>query len=109
MLNDNEKNMRTISYVVYFLANAVGMLIMYFVLNTPQYSDELKSESKHLLNSAISFAIYYFAAALLCIILIGLIALPILCILQYVFIIIGFIKSLNNEPYRIPLTIEFVK
>lgn len=109
MFSQNEKNLRILGYALALFTNIVGVILFYVIVNSEKYSEDLKLESKQLLNNYVSFIIYYIIAGILCIVLIGVLILPILAILQVVFMIIGLIKSVNNEAFKIPMTIEIVK
>jgi len=64
---------------------------------------------KEALNFQISILIYALAAGLLCFVCIGLILLPVVYLLDLIFLLIAAVKSNNGEHYRYPLCIRFIK
>ena len=71
-------------------------------------SPEIDAHGKEALNFQISMLIYNAIAAVFCIVLIGFLILPILWVLNAVFVIIAAIKASDGELYRYPLTIRFL-
>ncbi|MBA2272218.1 MAG: DUF4870 domain-containing protein [Chthoniobacterales bacterium] len=72
-------------------------------------SPEIDAHGKEALNFQISMLIYNAIAAVFCIVLIGFLILPVLWILNAVFVIIAAIKASDGELYRYPLTIRFIQ
>lgn len=66
-------------------------------------------QGKESLNFQISMLIYFAIAGVLCAILIGFFILPVLGILQLIFVIIASVKAKDGFSYRYPLTIRFIK
>jgi uncharacterized Tic20 family protein len=64
---------------------------------------------RHIINFMISMFIYYAISGVLCCLVIGIPMLIALGIMQIVFIIIATIKANKGEPWRYPLTIDFLK
>jgi uncharacterized Tic20 family protein len=64
---------------------------------------------KEAVNFQISILIYALAAGLLCFVCIGLVLLPVVYLLDLIFLLIAAVKSNNGEHYRYPLCIRFVK
>jgi len=62
---------------------------------------------KNIANFVISMVIYYVIALVLCFLLIGFMFLPVLGVLQVVFIILAAIKAAKGEYWKYPLTITF--
>ena len=72
-------------------------------------SPEIDAHGKEALNFQISMLIYNAIAAVFCLVLIGFVILPVLWILNAVFVIIAAIKASDGELYRYPLTIRFIQ
>ena len=70
---------------------------------------EVEFHGKESLNFQISFTIYTLFAALSVILLIGLVALPVVLLLQFIFTIIAAVRASTGERYAYPLTIRLVK
>ncbi len=64
---------------------------------------------KEALNFQISILIYALVAGLLCFVCIGFVLLPVVYLLDLIFLLIAAVKSNNGEHYRYPLCIRFVK
>ena len=66
-------------------------------------------ESKEALNFGLSLTIYYIVAAILFLIVIGIILLPLLAVAHLVLSIIAGIRANEGQSYRYPFTIRFIK
>lgn len=64
---------------------------------------------KEAVNFQISILIYALAAGLLCFVCIGFVLLPVVYLLDLIFLLIAAVKSNNGEHYRYPLCIRFIK
>ena len=69
----------------------------------------IDQHGKNILNWMISFFIYIIISSILILLLVGIFALIALCIMWFVFVIIGAIKANNKEIFNYPLTITFIK
>ena len=72
-------------------------------------SPEIDAHGKEALNFQISMLIYNIVAGVFCLVLIGFLILPVLWVLNAVFVIIAAIKAGDGELYRYPLTIRFLQ
>ena len=87
-------------------ANIIAPLVMWQIKK-----DEMpfgSSQAKECLNFQISMTIYAIISAILCLVLIGFVALFALFIFDVVITIIAAIKSNEGVAYRYPLTIRFI-
>ena len=107
MLSQEDKTMALLSHVLAIVAGFIAPLVIWLIKK--DQSLYVSEHAKESLNFQISMMIYFFGAFILTFVLIGAILLPILGILNFVFIIIATIKAANGEAYRYPLTIRFVK
>jgi uncharacterized Tic20 family protein len=64
---------------------------------------------KESLNFQISMLIYNIIAGILCLILIGFVLLPILHVLNVIFVILAALRASEGELYRYPITIRFLR
>lgn len=72
-------------------------------------SSEVDLHGKESLNFQISMLLYNIIAGLLCLVLIGFVLLPILHILNVVFVIVASLRASEGQLYRYPLTIRLIK
>jgi uncharacterized Tic20 family protein len=70
---------------------------------------EVDEHGKESLNFQVSMLIYSIVAGLLCLVLIGFVLLPLLHLLNVVFVIIASIRASEGTLYRYPLTIRLIK
>ena len=87
--------------------NIFGPLIIWLIQrNEYPFVDE---QGKAALNFQISMTIYLIISGFLCLVVIGFVLLPILLILELVYIITVSIKVSNGEPYQYPFVIQFLR
>ena len=72
-------------------------------------SAEIEEHGKEALNFQLSMLIYSIIAGVLMLVLIGFVLLPILHILNVVFVILASLRASEGQLYRYPLTIRFLK
>jgi len=72
-------------------------------------STEVDEHGKESLNFQITMLIYNIIAGVLCFVLIGFVLLPILHVLNVVFVIIASLRASEGQFYRYPLTIRLLK
>lgn len=106
-LTQEEKLMGMLCHLLTLFTGFIGTLIIWLIKK--DQSQFVDRQGKEALNFIISYVIYYFAAGILCIVLIGFLLFPVLGIMQLVFAIIASIKAYNGEDYRYPLVIRFFK
>nr|WP_263314914.1 DUF4870 domain-containing protein [Mammaliicoccus sp. Marseille-Q6498] len=104
---DDERLFGMLIYLTSFFTYLVAPLIIWLIKR--ENSSFVDKIGKDFLNFYISYTIWSFIAGLLCIVLIGLLIIPILVILLIVFTIIGAVKAYNGETYLPPLSIRFFK
>jgi len=92
-------------YVIPF-GNIIGPLVVWLMKK-----DELPFVDEHgkeALNFQISMSIWIIIAIVSIFCFVGIVALPVLGILDVIFTIIAAVKANSGEPYRYPMTIRFV-
>ncbi|MBA2272027.1 MAG: DUF4870 domain-containing protein [Verrucomicrobiota bacterium] len=72
-------------------------------------SAEIDEHGKEALNFQLSMLIYSIIAGVLMLVLIGFVLLPILHVLNVVFVILASLRASEGQLYRYPLTIRFLK
>jgi uncharacterized protein len=93
-------------YIGIPFGNIIGPLVIWLIKR-----DEFPLVNVHgreSLNFQISFTLYTAAALFLCLVFIGFLVLPVIVILDFVFVILATLKANQGETYRYPLTIRFV-
>ncbi|PYJ08421.1 MAG: DUF4870 domain-containing protein [Verrucomicrobia bacterium] len=93
--------------LLHFPGHLLGPLIVWLVKRGD--SAEIDAHGKEALNFQISMLIYNVIAGICCIVLIGFVLLPILWILNAVFVIIASIQASEGKFYRYPMTIRFIQ
>ncbi|TDM07923.1 DUF4870 domain-containing protein [Macrococcus lamae] len=93
-------------YASSFFAPVVAPLLIWLLKR--EQSPFIDIIGKDYLNFLISYSIWGFIAGILCFVLIGLIILPIISILAFVFTIVGAVKAFNGEFYLPPFSIRFL-
>jgi uncharacterized protein len=94
-------------FFVPWAGHILGPLIVWLAKRSD--SPEIDEHGKESLNFQISMLIYNVIAGVLCLVLIGLIILPILHILNLVLVIIASIQASEGKFYRYPMTIRLIK
>src|ERR1041385_2320765 len=90
---------------LHFPGHLIPPLIVWLVKR--DRSPEIDAHGKESVNFQISMLIYNAIAAVFCIALIGFVLLPVLWILNAVFVIIAAIQASDGKFYRYPMTIRF--
>lgn len=106
-ITENEKNA---VFFVHFLSIFVGFLspLLFWLLKKDE-STFIRRHSRNALNFQISMFIYMTIATVLVVFLVGLLILPILSLLNFVFCLVGAIKGYKGEAYKYPMAIAFIK
>jgi uncharacterized protein len=104
--NTNEE--KVLSILTHLLALFFSFLAPLIILLISE-KEIVKKHSRRALNWQISLIIYLVVAGILSILVIGVPILIALYIANIVFCIVASIKASNNELWKYPLTIEFIK
>jgi uncharacterized protein len=94
-------------FFVPWAGHIIGPLIVWLAKRGD--SPEVEAHARESLNFQLSMLIYNAVAALLRLVLIGLLILPILHILNLVLVIVASIRASEGKLYRYPLTIRLIK
>ena len=85
----------------------LGPLIVWLMKR--KESPEVDAHGKESLNFQLSMLIYNVIAAILILVVIGLVFLILLYVLNIVFVIVASIQAADGKLYRYPMTIRFIK
>jgi len=92
-------------YVVPF-GNIIGPLIIWLLKR--EDSSFVDAQGRESLNFQISFTIYFVVAILLVFVFVGIILIPLLILLQFIFVIVAALKAQDGGVYHYPLSFRFV-
>ena len=105
-LSSEAKNMGMLCHLL-GLFGFIGPLIVWLIEKDKfQFVNE---NGKAALNWQISLVIYFFASWVLAFIFIGLILMPLLVLLNIIFVVLAAVKASSGETYTYPLAIKFLK
>jgi uncharacterized Tic20 family protein len=93
--------------LLHFPGHILGPLIVW--LAKRHDSPEIDAHGKESLNFQISMLLYTAIAAVFCLVLIGFLVLPILWVLNAVFVVVASIQASDGKLYRYPMTIRFIE
>lgn len=105
--SSDDRVLAMLIYVSSFFTTIIGPLIIWLVKK--ENSSFVDKHGKEYFNFIISYTIYSIIGAITIVLFIGLIILPVVGLLWFIFTIVGAVKAFNGEVYRIPLTIPFIK
>ena len=87
--------------------NILGPLVVWLIKKNEM--PLVNEEGKSALNFQISMTIYTIIAFILCFVAIGFLLIFPVIIFNVVLVIIAAVKTSNNEPFRYPCTIVFIR
>ena len=99
--------MATLIYVLSFFTSLIAPLIIWLIKRDE--SPFVDRAGKNYLNFLLSYLIWITVASIAIVIIIGIIILPILILLNFIFTIVAAVKAYNGEDYLPPLSIRFFK
>ncbi len=106
---ETSKDARNLAMLLHFLG-IVGFFAPLVIWVTQKDKHKFVDEhGKAAMNYHISLIIYYAAALVSCVVLIGILLVPALVILHIVLVIIATIKASNGQLYQYPIAIKFLK
>jgi len=103
----NAKNMAMLCHLLGFFTSFIGPLIIWLLKKDED--SFIDQQGKEALNFQITIIIASFAAGLLSFLCIGFLLMPVVAILDLVFVIMACIKSSKGEAYRYPVSIRLIK
>ena len=106
VVSSEAKNMGMLCHLL-GLFGFIGPLIIWLI--EKDKIEFVNEQGKSALNWQISLVIYFFASWILALIVIGFVLMPVLVILNIVFVVLASVKASNGESYIYPLSIKFLK
>lgn len=94
-------------YVSAWMGWILGIIII-LALKWQDFDDERIVAIKEMINFFVSYLLWFFISAILCIVLIGFLMLIFFAIAWFIFSIVWLIKHLNNKSYVYPLSIDIM-
>ena len=106
-ISQNAKNMAMLCHLLGLFTSFIGPLIIWLLKKDED--SFIDQQGKEALNFQITVAIAFFAAGLLSFLCIGFLLMPVVAILDLVFVIMACIKSSKGEAYKYPVSIRLIK
>jgi len=106
-VSQNAKNMAMLCHLLGFFTSFIGPLIIWLLKKDED--SFIDQQGKEALNFQITIIIASFVAGLLSFLCIGFLLLPVIGILDLVFVIMACVKSSKGEAYRYPVSIRLIK
>lgn len=106
-VTENERILAILAHVLTFVAWLFAPLIIYLVKKDE--SSFVAEHAKESLNFQLTLMIAYFVCFLLLIVLIGVLGFIVVGFVNLVLVIVATIKAADNQLYRYPFTIRFIK
>ncbi|MCS4486038.1 DUF4870 domain-containing protein [Staphylococcus americanisciuri] len=103
--SDDERLMAVLIYVTSFFTTIILPLIIWLVKRDD--SRFIDVTGKNYINFILSYTIWSAIGLLLVLVLVGLIILPIISLLVFIFHIVAIVKAYHGEDYLPPLSIRF--
>ena len=99
------------------LGALAGFIIPFGNIIVPVILWALKKDSSALIDAAgkesinfqISMMIWFLLSGVLCFILVGFVIVPVLIVLEFIWVITAAMKAKEGKPYQYPITIRFFK
>jgi len=104
-MKQESRTLAILAHVLGLIAYFIGPLIILLVTE----DKDVKKHARNALNWQISLIIYFIVAGILVFLLIGFLLLPALAIVNIVFSIMAAVKASNDELWKYPLSIQFLK
>lgn len=102
----DECNLAMLAHLLGIFSGFVGALILWLVRRDE--TGFAAEEAKEALNFQITIAIALLASIMLKVILIGILLVPIVFLVNFIFCILGAISASKGKSYRYPLTLRLV-
>ncbi len=103
----DECNLAMLAHLLGVFTGFIGALVIWLIKKDE--SAFIADQAREALNFQITIAIAMFASWILAFILIGLFAVPILIIMNFIFSILGAISASKCQAYRYPFALHLVK
>ncbi|MEH7075387.1 DUF4870 domain-containing protein [Neobacillus drentensis] len=107
MVSNDERLLAAGIYVLSIFFPVLAPLIIWLIKKDE--SSFIDFHGREYFNFLISYSIYFIIAGISTIILIGIVLLPVLGVMLFVFTIIAAIKAYEGNQYRFPLIFRLIK
>lgn len=105
-VSKDAKNMATLCHILGLVGFPGPLLVWLLTKDRDKFIDD---NGKEAVNYQLSMLIYFFAAWVLCLVLIGFFLIPALIVLNTILVILGAVKASDGQSYRYPIAIRFIK
>jgi uncharacterized Tic20 family protein len=102
----DDRNLAMLSHLLGIFTGFVGALVLWLVKR--DQTGFVAEQAKEALNFQITMAIAMFASVILKVILIGILLVPILLVVNFVFCIIAAIAASKGRGYRYPFALRLI-
>lgn len=102
----DERNLAMLAHLLGIFTGFIGPLVIWLVKKDE--SDFVADQAREALNFQITIAIALFASIMLKVILIGVLLVPIVFIVNFIFCIVAAVSASKGKAYRYPLTLRLV-
>ncbi len=106
-VTENERMLAVLAHALTLIAWIFAPLIIYLLKKDDSYY--VRDHAKESLNFQLTLLIAYLVAFMLVIVVIGVFLLAVIGFMQLVLVIVATIKAADNQLYRYPFTIRFIK
>jgi uncharacterized Tic20 family protein len=103
----DECNLAMLAHLLGIFTGFVGVLVLWLAKRGE--SGFVADQAREALNFQITMAIAFVAAIMLKVILVGILLVPILFVVNFVFSILGAISASKGHRYRYPLALRLVR
>lgn len=104
---DDQRVLAILTHILGLLTSFMGPLVMFLICD--QSKPFAREHAKESLNFQLTVMLAYFVSGILTIILIGILGLIAVYIANMVFSIMAAVAASNNQDYRYPVNIRFIK
>ncbi|WP_280585752.1 DUF4870 domain-containing protein [Halorubrum sp. Boch-26] len=101
---DGDTTMAAITHILALFTWLIGPLVVLLVTD----DEFVKANARRAIDWQIWFTLYSIVAAVLIVVGIGLLLLPLLGLLDTVFVIVAAVKAADGETWHYPLTIDLL-
>jgi uncharacterized Tic20 family protein len=102
----DERNLAMLAHLLGIFTSFIGPLVIW--LAKKDESAFIADQAREALNFQITIAIALFASIMLKVILIGILLVPIVLILNFIFSIVAAVSASKGKAYRYPLALRLV-
>ena len=106
-VTESERTLAILSHVLTIMVWIFAPLIIYLIKKDE--SSFVREHAKESINFQLTVIVAYIAAGLLMILLVGFFLLLVIAFMQVVLVIIATIRAADNQLYRYPFTIRFIR